>query len=262
MNWRRIPGVRSALTLLELIMGGFAYNWNRLVPSLDIIVLAYHSVSDSSWIHAVKPEEFVQQIQWLKKNADVLTIDSALQAAYGERSRTHRPRVILTFDDAYQDWQKAVLPILEHYQVPATFFVTTSLSSVTSVPHKHLVIATADDIVELSKSPYITIGSHTVSHADLATCSEEQFVQELRESKATLEKLIHKPVRHLSYPKGRYRDSRFPLIEELGYVCAFAGHGTLRSSTPPYAIPRLPVTKMLSLALFKARLYRYLVFQK
>lgn len=76
---------------------------------------------------------------------------------------------------------------------------------------------TEQEIVELSKSKYITIGAHTVSHASLPFLNKEEQRREILKAKERLEELIDKPVTVFSYPFGNYDDTSVQIARELFY---------------------------------------------
>lgn len=80
-----------------------------------------------------------------------------------------------------------------------------------------------DGIRKLAKSPLATIGCHTVTHSNLRSLSEPAARQELSESKARLEKVIGKEVRHLAFPfggPGEAGEREYRLASEAGFTTA------------------------------------------
>lgn len=74
-----------------------------------------------------------------------------------------------------------------------------------------------EQIVKLSKSPLITIGSHAYWHCNLANQSLEDQKKELLNSKTELEKLIGREITSIAYPDGSYTRETIDLAEEIGY---------------------------------------------
>ena len=84
-------------------------------------VLLYHQIDQPGrnlWNTIVSPEHFEAHIRFLADTYPVLRFED-------DWSKAVEPSVVLTFDDGYVDnWEKA-LPILQKYDVPATFFIST-----------------------------------------------------------------------------------------------------------------------------------------
>lgn len=59
-----------------------------------------------------------------------------------------------------------------------------------------------DELREIVTDPLVTIGAHTVSHANLARQSVAGVECEMRASRARIEEALQRPARHLAYPYG------------------------------------------------------------
>lgn len=59
-----------------------------------------------------------------------------------------------------------------------------------------------DELKAFAADPLVTIGAHTVTHANLAKQSEEAALRELRTNRADIEAAIGRKVEHLAYPFG------------------------------------------------------------
>jgi peptidoglycan/xylan/chitin deacetylase (PgdA/CDA1 family) len=91
------------------------------VIDTPIIVLLYHRVTNlksDPQLLAVTPENFKEQLLFLKDNFPILRTDE-------DWSGMKDPAVIITFDDGYVDNFTEALPILESLRIPATFFICT-----------------------------------------------------------------------------------------------------------------------------------------
>lgn len=87
-------------------------------------VLMYHRIAEAEndvWDLAVSPATFEQQMKLLKQSAEVLSVSELVEAV--ERKSLKRSAVAITFDDGYADNFLVAKPILDHYQLPATFFI-------------------------------------------------------------------------------------------------------------------------------------------
>ena len=86
-------------------------------------ILLYHSTFSeipadlAAGIHNVSPEEIYQQINWLKNNFDVVSIDELFSIT------DVRGKAAITFDDAYKSLFAEALPIFETLNIPCTIFI-------------------------------------------------------------------------------------------------------------------------------------------
>jgi peptidoglycan/xylan/chitin deacetylase (PgdA/CDA1 family) len=95
-------------------------------PTRDVrgVVLLYHRVEDHSDVHdlAVPRGLFETQLAWLRHECDVVPLDMLLSTPI---EALPRRALALTFDDGYLDSLTTIAPLLQKYQLPATFFLTT-----------------------------------------------------------------------------------------------------------------------------------------
>ncbi len=69
----------------------------------------------------------------------------------------------------------------------------------------------------LSKFPWVTIGSHTITHPNLTLISNSQLKHELLDSKKILEDITKTEIKHLSLPNGMGNDKVINSAQEAGY---------------------------------------------
>src|SRR4051812_38539026 len=93
------------------------------------LILAYHnilpdgaSLAGDTSLH-LRQQDFARQLDVLAKSHDVIRIDDLFS-----RSRSARPRVVITFDDAYSGCLTAGVAELAKRQLPATIFVAPGLA--------------------------------------------------------------------------------------------------------------------------------------
>ncbi|MCI0693010.1 polysaccharide deacetylase family protein [candidate division KSB1 bacterium] len=90
------------------------------------IILLYHRVAEVSsnpWGLCVSSRHFAEHLEVLRKRGFVMPLGQLLEALRdGKLSRLH---VAVSFDDGYADNLHAAKPLLERYETPATFFLTT-----------------------------------------------------------------------------------------------------------------------------------------
>ena len=105
-----------------------------------------------------------------------------------------------------------------------------------------------DEVRELSESPLITIGAHTIHHVSLANQKEELTKNEILQCKSQIEAKINKRVDHFAYPYGSLDDGskrEFSLLEKAGFKSAVFNHpGSFFSvyGENKFKIPRMGLT--------------------
>ncbi len=117
-----IPGVWHAARAARAIAAAVRRRSSRG------IVLLYHRVAgprrDPQWLD-VSPSNFDAQLATLARTSTVLRLD---EFEARRRAGTLPSRAVaITFDDGYADNLLAAAPLLERYDMPATFFVTAGM---------------------------------------------------------------------------------------------------------------------------------------
>jgi peptidoglycan/xylan/chitin deacetylase (PgdA/CDA1 family) len=88
------------------------------------------------------------------------------------------------------------------------------------------------------------VGSHTVTHPNLAHVTPEEADSEIRESRARLEHELEAEVRHFSYPHPIlfpcFNDATTEMCRRAGYATAVTtSAGTIKSDSNPFALKRV-----------------------
>jgi peptidoglycan/xylan/chitin deacetylase (PgdA/CDA1 family) len=188
-----------------------------------ISILAFHAVSDQKDPYSVTPSNFRAQMQFLKSGYTVVplqALETEMNDGFDERL------VVLTFDDAYQDFIDNAAPVLEALKLPSTVFVPSGFIGgwnkwdrrINNVVQRRLM--SARRIRTLSDSGCVEIGSHTIGHHRMTALSEEQMRLEAINSKAALEDITNKPLVSFAYPYGQLGDfstTSTRVLQEAGY---------------------------------------------
>jgi len=109
-------------------------------------------------------------------------------------------------------------------------------------PNESDLMMTWDDARTLVKSGNM-VGSHTMTHPNVAHVSADDARSELTDSKLQLEKELGRPVKHFAYPHPAlnpcFNETTLKITEELGYATAVTTTGrAVRADACPLAIPR------------------------
>jgi peptidoglycan/xylan/chitin deacetylase (PgdA/CDA1 family) len=96
-----------------------------------LAILAWHNV-EATWWYPSRPGQgvrgLVRQLRSLQRLANVVPLEPALDALAAGRPLPPRA-VALSWDDGYRDSLELVAPLLERFQMPATFFLVPGLLS-------------------------------------------------------------------------------------------------------------------------------------
>jgi peptidoglycan/xylan/chitin deacetylase (PgdA/CDA1 family) len=236
----------------------------------------------------------------------------------GERSMPRRP-VVVTFDDGYADNLEVAAPILNHFGIRATFYVTVNcvdkgqlpwiarvrhafrstkkccwqapdagtwplsddrtreaafiaasevcarLSGdaqerivqtidreldVGPIPTDACRMLTWDQVRDLARGGHV-IGSHTLSHPNLAHVGDDELGIEVNESKQRIEDQLGIPVLHLAYPNPslsqHWTARTIAASQQVGYQTAvIATPGLVRKSDDLFCLHRVAASRELN----------------
>jgi peptidoglycan/xylan/chitin deacetylase (PgdA/CDA1 family) len=208
-------------------------SWLRLRGRTRYTVLVYHRVNDTSRdVLTTSSARFAEHLGVLTRRYPVLSLRVAV--AGSPHGRYLGPNaVVITFDDGYADNYELAAPILERFGAPATFFVTVGLMGTSRTfehdrrsPHRFSNL-TWDQIRSLVARGF-EIGSHSMSHLNLAQCPLDEARHEIRKSRTILEEILARPVRSFAYPFGGPDDMTPAVLREIrnaGYDVITSAYG-------------------------------------
>ncbi len=193
-------------------------------------ILLYHSISEArDYEFSVAPQEFAWQMEWLHRQGvrvqsleEVLGQDSFKTPARG-------PRVVISFDDGYEDNFTTALPVMEKYGFKATFFIATGFVGQTNSWETDPDIPTLkmmdwEQIKVLVDKGHI-IGGHTHGHINLKTTDVARRRRDMLECRRILDEKIKSGFVPFAYPFGQCDEGATELVKELGYNCALVVGG-------------------------------------
>jgi peptidoglycan/xylan/chitin deacetylase (PgdA/CDA1 family) len=111
-----------------------------------------------------------------------------------------------------------------------------------------------NDIKELSRSPWVTIGAHSHCHNILTQLDRPAALESVVRSKELLELWTGGNVNYFAYPNGDYNDSVISAVVEAGFEAAVTtAPRPWESGENHFALPRIGVGRYDSLDVFKVR---------
>ncbi|MFA5350619.1 MAG: polysaccharide deacetylase family protein [Candidatus Omnitrophota bacterium] len=227
------------ILLSAIILLGVYYYW--LTPKYSVPILTYHSIGYGYGSFFVAPENFIKQMEYIKKNGyEVITLDELVRGIK-DKKVFKRNKVVITFDDGYKDNFEYAYPILKGFGFPATIFIITDFMDKGSVGGKTFL--SWDEVIAMSKDK-ISFGSHTKTHFYLgAVKNEEAAFEEISGSKKAIEQKIGMPADYLSYPSGGFNEKIKELVADVGYKGACStNRGFADFNSDVYELKRVKVT--------------------
>jgi peptidoglycan/xylan/chitin deacetylase (PgdA/CDA1 family) len=218
-----------------------------------ISILMYHQVGEFAPMKAHRANycdhrRFASQMAFLKRfGYRVLELDRALACLRSEQAAPPRA-VVLTFDDAYENFLDYALPVLRHHGFPATVYAISGwvgkraewFAKDPGRPIPNLM--SAAQLREI-RAAGMTVGSHTASHPKLADLDPDRQRRELADSRSALEDLLGEEVRHLCYPFGSFDLNAVRAAAGTGYVSATTClRGPAEPQDHPLALPRKAIS--------------------
>lgn len=223
-------------------------------------ILMYHSIADNSDDpFSVPIDEFRTQLSWLSEHGfEVVHLSFLLQLIEQHMYSMLSKKIVMTFDDGYQDFFTNALPILIDCGVPATVFLVTDMFGGRALWNgsETDVRLMSEDEVRSIKAQGISLGSHTATHANLTLLDHDDLQRQLRDSHDTLTRL-GESFYAFSYPWAQWSSQVIGAVKDLGYECAVVAGGQIRlTDLNTYLLPRITMRRNMDLNLFQSLLTR------
>jgi len=235
------------------------------------IVLTYHRISGklpkSNLV--VSPFEFKKQMAFLSfysRQFEIVDctrlisflISSPIQEKKNKRQKT---KVLLTFDDGYQDNYLNAFSVLKKNKFPAIIFLTTGyikgddpdFTSYKDTSAERDYLSTTE-IKEMMNAG-ISFGAHTVSHPHLSQITLKEATQEIERSLQAVTNLTKNKNPPFCYPYGEYNQIIKEFVIKQKASCAFSViPGINHRGQDLFEIRRIDVSGFDNLSSFKYKL--------
>ncbi len=217
-----------------------------------VTILTYHSISNETEPdETVTPEEFEKQLQYIKDNYKVISLEEAVEYLKTDIEKI-AGSIVITFDDGHSDNYHIAYPLLKKHGFPATIFLVSDF--INSNSSKYLSPSEIDEM----KSDNISFGSHTVSHRILTGLSKEEIIREIRDSKDILESQLGQRINSFAYPVGTmadFDDAIMEIVKAHKYTCACSNvYGINSENSDTFALKRIGIETTDCFFVFKQKL--------
>lgn len=211
----------------------------------EVAILCYHSIGDTAENTTISADTLSQQLAYLQsKGHSFVSLDDVITYVYTEKGLTKKA-IALTFDDGYDDFETAALPVLEQFKAPATLFLVGQESVARVNLGTAIPLLTQEAVERLRAHPLVTLGYHSRTHANFKVLSEEQLAAEVAPPSGET---------FFAYPGGNYSIAAIEAVKKAGYKAAVSIKPTLVThSSNVYLLPRNVVTKNMTLSQVHAR---------
>lgn len=199
-------------TIFIFAAGLVIYAKNQYV----VPIIMYHKIDGASATSrlSVSPESFKAQMGFLKKHKyNVVKLEDLAEMIRKDKSLSKT--IAITFDDGYEDNYLNAYPVLKKFGLPATIFIIPAMIGNDGY-------LTWDQVIEMSESGIIIIGSHSLSHPWLPSQADQRLDSEIMGSKQAIESHIRKDVYSFSYPMGAFNKNVREKVIKAGYKIAVA----------------------------------------
>lgn len=254
------------LRLDRLLTLGMAVLKPRRRALHHIPILMYHSIaplparSSHPYFEIRTPQEtFRLQMKMLKElNRQPLSLEEQQGLFRTPPSDSRRQAVVVTFDDAYQDFYDTAFPVLQDFGIKATVFVPTGLTG--RQDSRGMRYMTWQQIRELRRAG-VLFGSHTVNHSVLNSLSPRALEGELKDSRKMLEDQLGEQVESFSHPfafptgDAAYLARFKAALRRCGYLYGVTTIvGVAKAGDDPACLCRLPINGYDDPLFFQAKL--------
>jgi hypothetical protein len=238
-------------------------------PSPGIAFLIYHRVSGELPTGIDLPFAlFERQMRALARSKRVISYERAIDSMR-EGTGPDRDRVVITFDDGFEDLHRRAFPLLRELRLPFTAFIAAGyveervpyvLSKPPAFPVPPLEWTMIRDMLD---SGLMTLGAHGYRHRELPGIDEREKEDELlRPLELFHERLGIAPV-HYAYPRARWDAASEALVRRHYKTAAVAGFGKVKArSFHPHRIERIPILRGDGRLFFQAKFRGWLAGER
>lgn len=193
-----------------LILVWLTLEFSILIPSpKGIPILMYHKISERTADGLSVPEVVLEKhLQFLKSNLYRTISFSELETFIQKGDPFPEQSVMLTFDDAYQNFAERALPLLKKYNFQATVFIPVGFIGKTNDWDQGKdSIMTAETIRKIAQEGNIEFGIHSFLHKDYSRLTTEEISTDLAECFRVLRSFDIPFTPVLAYPYGAFPKS-------------------------------------------------------
>ena len=212
---------------------------------MEIPILLYHHVHPDppSLDYWIDVENFEDQMQILSDLGYHTVTPTQLRQAILQGLQLPQKPVIITFDDGNEDNYEYAFPIMQKFGFIGVAYIVANRIGADG-------FLSAEQLKEIAAAGW-EIGSHSMTHTDLADVTPVELREELLDSRLRLEREIGVEVRSFAYPFGSFVSTLGSKVENYGYRTAMGlGKKTLHDQNTLYYLDRITIHGTMTLEEF------------
>jgi peptidoglycan/xylan/chitin deacetylase (PgdA/CDA1 family) len=200
-----------------------------------VLSIMYHRFDEAKYPSTnIQMDIFLKQIQLIQNlNYEFIHPNDFLKNFNVPKQQK---KILLTIDDAFYSFYDVAWPYLKKNKIPFVLFVSTE-------PIDNQGYMTWDQIMEITKEQFVTIGHHSHSHEYLIEKDNEEFIKDIEQANIIFEKKIGYIPKLFSYPFGEYSEFMRSYISN-NFILAFGQHsGVIDINKEKFQLPRFPINE-------------------
>ena len=224
------------ILLLLSISKSFGISLNDFNPDKGVITLMYHRFNENKYPSTnIKNKIFLEHLDEINNSKfEFISFNKFSEVI---KTKMQKNYLLLTIDDAFESFYLNAWPVLKERKIPFVLFVSTR--EVGKYGYMNW-----DQIKEVEKNDFVTIGNHSHSHGYLIDWNDNQIKNDLETSIKIFEKKLGFSPKIFSYPFGEYSENLKKIVSELNFEFAFGQHsGVIDSSKDFLELPRFPINE-------------------
>ena len=214
---------------------------------MSIPVLMYHSISNDNNKISVSVLNFKKQMQFMQSLG---YIGCSLNNI---NSNSSKKKIVITFDDGYENIFTKAMPVLKELDFSATCFIVTKKIGYfndwdkNQKNFKKKRIMNTKQIKNWIKNGF-EIGSHSMDHYNLNNLSNIQKKIQILKSKEFFKKNYGIKIQSFSYPFGSYNEDCLKILKKnYKFAVTTKRSRYVKGKFNPLEIPRVPVNSNTSI---------------
>lgn len=243
----------------------------------------------SVYFHDPDRNLFESCVRWFLNQGYQIISLAELEAVAQGRKPFPSNAVVLTVDDGWKNNKENIAAVADQYGIPVTIFASTQpietgeaywwsyaaagmqagllrkslsqLKALADTDRKQIIAdirasvnlpresMTIEELKQISAKGNVSIGSHTVTHPMLPTCTDAVSREEITRSKQILESWLSRDIPYFAYPNGSFTDREVRYLADAGYQLAFTTEPTYitpQNIKDVYRLPRFDVLETIS----------------